>query len=170
MARQVKRAPDGGKQWQGNGEDRDFEYRKWRLDALRGDRNFGFSTDADQFEWRFVNDQKEIVALIELTRPDKGKTIFAPRSYCETIWNRYYVEEHQAWHSRYIANKIGCMAYVVVYEPDLSTFYVHNLLKEGADTNPFQWKRMAQHNYIEFLRSLSKIYEINKTKGIITPN
>lgn len=148
--------------FEGSKEDRSAGYREWR-------RHLGGGTyvlDVDQVEWRKVEVEIQKgyrhtyllpVATIELTRRDKppwaDDTWPIPTTYLQTILDRFNEEDFQGRHSRYVADRLGVYAYLVVFHDDLTCFWVYNLTLDKG------WKEFSLEGYEQWIRNLKSPVE-----------
>ena len=113
---------DGSKARQRNDiEDRAADYRKWHRELGQGI----YVMDIDQFEYRIVDDGIVPVAILELTRFDDGVNL--NKRYFESILNRFNKRDVQGRLITYIAEKLSCHAWIVLFKYDLSEFHLFNL-------------------------------------------
>ena len=130
-------------------EDRCATYRdaRWELHIREDDEAYAppkLVQDIDQLEYTIVDREIRYVAIIEVTRRDKHPTIKnPPPSYFEAILERYN-KDMQGKCAVETAKKLGCEAYIVVFDEDMERLWVYNLnQKRGFEQfnkqEYFQW-------------------------------
>lgn len=124
-------------------EDRTEDYRNWRRATLADNR---YVFDVDQVEYRFRNGSPEPVAVIELTRSDYKSA--NPDNLLAAVLARITEKSAQGKALVTVADALGVGAYIVVFEKDLSAFYVYSL------TKPNGWYICDQEKYVRFLNWL----------------
>lgn len=129
-------------------EDRTSDYRDFRRYQFGDDR---YVMDVDQVEYTFREGWPEPVAVIELTRSDYK--VSDPSNLLEAVLKRIAVKSPQGKMLRRVAAGLGVNAYIVVFEKDLSWFYVYNLSKppQYYSKPDARWYHLDQARYKEFI-------------------
>ena len=125
--------------------DRALPYRVWRWDNTI-DRQWVM--DIDQIEFTYLpdgDDEAIPIGIIETTYIDNDT---APPAYLDKILERY-ANDAQGSIVKWVAKRIGCKAFIVLFTRHLETFYVYNL------TNDRGWWTLTEENYLRWLRSLN---------------
>lgn len=116
-------------------EDRLSTYRSWRWNIP----GKNYVCDADQIEYRITDGKIVPVALLELTRYD-GDLDPTP-NYLKAITNRFNLRDGQGNVARFLAGKLGCHAYIVLFRHNLNMFWLYDL------TDNRGWWRMNLQSY-----------------------
>lgn len=122
-------------------DDRALPYRVWRWDNTIDKQ---WVMDIDQIE--FIYDKGEIkpVGIIETTYVDDDSVTHL---YLDKITERYS-KDAQGSVVKFVANAIGCKAFIVLFTKDLQRFYVYNL------TDSRGWWELTEERYKEWLTKL----------------
>jgi hypothetical protein len=113
-------AISGAKSLQRDPEDRLIAYRTWRRTIGRQ----AYVNDVDQLEWRAVNGQPRLVAILELTRVDGESSIPVPPTYFTKILDRFTQRDGQRTFVSLLSKGLGIPTYIVLFRKDLSEFWV----------------------------------------------
>ncbi|NJK62069.1 MAG: hypothetical protein HC921_04715 [Synechococcaceae cyanobacterium SM2_3_1] len=103
-------------------------------------------TDVDFIEWRYRQGELVAVAVIEVTRVDRGKTVNS--AYLQAIIARFETRDMQAKAARKVATALGVSAYIVLFREDCSQFWVYNL------SHPQDWQMFDPLQMEQFLLKL----------------
>lgn len=125
--------------------DRALPYRVWRWDNTIDKQ---WVMDIDQIEFTYLPDgdgEALPIGIIETTYIDSDT---APPAYLDKILERY-AKDAQGSVVKWVAKRIGCKAFIVLFTRHLETFYVYNL------TNNRGWWTLTEENYLRWLRSLN---------------
>lgn len=126
-------------------EDRLYNFRRWHREQLPRQC---YMVDIDALEVRVRADGEiRAGAHIEMTRVDGGLSA-RPQRYLEKVLQRYENEGIQGKASRWIAARLGCHAYLVVFDCDLKTYWRFDLTDGG------EWLRLDDEHYARWLRGL----------------
>lgn len=130
-----ERTDSGSKAYQRDDEEnREAEYMDWHrtLDSSL------YMTDVDSIEWEYdENGKLNAVAVIEVTRVDKGKEV--NEAYKQKIIDRYVERDMQRKATIKVADALDTNAYIVLFREGCSEFWGYNLTKH-PDT---EWKKIA---------------------------
>lgn len=139
---QKKITEHGGKAYQRDDyEDRALDYRIWRYGFPRKQ----YVYDVDHIEMRAKNGKLVPVAVFELTRTDSSHV---GAGYLKAILKRYKERDSQAEFIKWVAKKLGCHAYIVLFNKNLTRFWVYDLTEETI------WKIMNQYHYKKWVMGL----------------
>jgi len=122
-------------------EDRASEYKQWHRDMPNSKC---YAWDVDFIEWRYREGKPIPVALTELTRADNG--IIVDSSYLETIIWRYFVRDKQGEITKYLADKLGIPAYIILFRQCCTEFWVYDMEKKKwrESLSPLQMKKFIE--------------------------
>ena len=124
-------------------DDRALPYRVWRWDNTIEKQ---WVIDIDQIEFTYLPDgEMTPIGIIETTYIDSP---MAPPKYLEKILDRYGGDA-QGSVVKWVAKRIGCKAFIVLFTKGLDTFYVYNL------TDSRGWWTLTEGNYLRWLKSLN---------------
>lgn len=128
-------------------EDRTFLYRDERWNRRWANKCV---QDLDQIEYTVVDGEIVYVAVLELTRRDFHPTIQdPPKTYFKSILDRYE-SDMQGRLAVDVAKKLGVDAYIVVFDEDVSRFWVYNLSRSGE---------FIEYSKDEFFKRLYNLHE-----------
>lgn len=123
----IKKFEDSGaKAYQrSDNEDRSAEYKLWHRKLSRSCS----ALDVDFIEWRYRNGSMIPVALTEITRVDIDKEVSI--NYLESIVDRYNERDFQGKATRYLANKLGIPAFIILYKQGCTDFWIYDFTKNS---------------------------------------
>lgn len=142
-----KLTPSGAKAVQRNDDEwRAKPYSEWHRTL---DKSL-LALDVDYIEWRFKDGNLYPVAVIEVTRTDKGKVV--NNAYLNTIRERFEVRDLQGRAAVRVATALGVKAFIVLFREDCSEFWLYNLSDRKG------WCYFTPLQMEEFLLKLEDIH------------
>jgi hypothetical protein len=141
-------------------EDRDYEYRKWRMSW-----GPGLVVNIDQVEAHMmVDDSFKVKGILELSRRDPHPKYpgAPPPFYFKQIYDRQIYNNLAVKFIRALAIQLHCPCYYVLYHKDLSRFYVQDLI---AGKN--MWHSFGPDDYKRLILSLPNTELLGTSKGFV---
>ncbi|MFT5675218.1 MAG: hypothetical protein ACI808_001148 [Paraglaciecola sp.] len=128
-----------------NNEDRSLEFRAMHRTL---DKKL-YATDIDLVEMRMISGTLTAVGTLELTRVDNN--IKVNNIYLDSIIERYTKRDFQKNMACYLAKKLGVKAWIVLFNEDLSEFWIYCL--SGAQN---RWYHFDIFRFEKWLANLEK--------------
>ena len=122
-------------------EDRAVPYRLWRWDHCDDGM---YVMDIDHIEYRYIDNKITPVACLELTLTDDEDV---GDGYLSAIIQRYK-RDSQRELAVFVANKLGCKAWIVLFNRNISKLWVYNLTDDRG------WWKLTPEGYEERINNL----------------